>query len=178
MSIEVLRPPRCDVEAGLTRYSELLWSDGAMFEDTALPDGKAQIANVIGCMPPDDFPSLGAEDLPVVNRPIGFGVMYTRARPGHGAAAHAHDVAESLIPLTGRWRVEWWDEEGHVEQVLGPFDSITAPVGVEVAFHCETAGDGSEHGMILSIIASDSPRIRYSDETVERMRELGILDPD
>src|ERR1700752_4809071 len=71
----------------------------------------------------------------------GFNLGYCRAKPGCGPMMHNHDTNETFIPMTGRWRASWENENGEVEHVdLDPLDVVSFPPGMIRRFENITEG--------------------------------------
>ncbi len=67
---------------------------------------------------------------PTIPGEHGFTLVLDKVSPGNGAPAHSHTTVEVFVPLSGQW-VFSWGAQGHEEgTILGPWDTISFPVGV------------------------------------------------
>ena len=66
---------------------------------------------------------------------------------------HNHDTNETFIPMTGRWRASWENENGEVEHVdLDPLDVVSFPPGMIRRFENITAGDPNQDSILMFVI--------------------------
>jgi len=158
----------------ITHMDDLPRSDGALFRDMRLPDGRGQVTHVIGHLEEAARHGVAPEDRPVVNQRAGYCVTYAYHEPGTGAPRHRHSAYETLIALDGAWDVTWY--EGRVEQhtELRSGDTITAPPGMEVGFRNLTTPPGRPTATIISILGTDDPDIAYPDDVEQRLKALGL----
>jgi mannose-6-phosphate isomerase-like protein (cupin superfamily) len=70
---------------------------------------------------------------PAIPAEHGFTLAFNQVQPGKGAPLHSHSVVEVFVPLSGRWKFFWGeDDKGEVE--LGPWDTISFPAGLMEGF--------------------------------------------
>jgi hypothetical protein len=85
---------------------------------------------------------------------------------------HNHDTNETFIPMTGRWRCSWEDEDGHVEHLdLDPLDVISFPPGAIRRFENVTPGDKNQ------VIGGDGPRAEFTDDSMKELEHAGVWPP-
>lgn len=101
-----------------------------MFIDSILPGHKRMNYAIIG-----DTASENPEFRPILEQSHGFQIGMFMCPPGNGPAWHTHDYVELFLPLSGRWRFYWGnDEDGQDEpegeSILGPWDLISLPPGL------------------------------------------------
>ena len=99
-----------------------------------------------------------------------FNLHMVQAKPGNGAALHAHPTDEVFMPLSGRWKV-FWDNDGAIEEViLGPRDVISVPPGVYRGF--ENAGE--EEAFLLVVLGGKDPgKVSWGPEIIEAAKGMG-----
>ena len=59
----------------------------------------------------------------------GFNLGNCNAKPGHGPMMQNHDINETFIPMTDKWRCSWENEHGemgHVDLLNDPLDDTTS----------------------------------------------------
>jgi quercetin dioxygenase-like cupin family protein len=144
--------------------------------DSGIPGYERKIFNVMGFEAPETEESgekIVASPVGQVNarysaipHPAGFSLAYVECEPGNGVIYHTHDTNETFIPVTGRWRVYWGEDES-VD--LEPRDVISFPGPVPRRF----LNIGEESALMLAIVAGDSPRIFVDPEALERARQTG-----
>src|SRR2546429_9151527 len=84
---------------------------------------------------------------------------------------HNHDTNETFIPMTGRWRASWENENGEVEYVdLNPLDVVSFPPGMIRRFENITEGDPNEESILMFVIGGGAAA---AGGTQPGMAELG-----
>ena len=109
---------RDEMKKRVARFKDLQGSDGGL-PDSNMPGCERTLFNVIGFQPPkgegDSVTSpVGGDASRAAAIPIseGFNLGYCKAKPGHGPMMHNHDTNETFIPMTGKWRCSWENEDG------------------------------------------------------------------
>jgi mannose-6-phosphate isomerase-like protein (cupin superfamily) len=161
-------------------FKDLKGSDGG------LPDSKMMgcirtLYNVIGFQPPqgegDAVTSpVGDEASRLATIPIseGFNLGYCRAKPGNGPMMHNHDTNETFIPMTGRWRCSWENENGETDYVdVGPLDVVSFPPGVARRFENVTDGDPNGEAILMFVIGGNAPKAEFTDQAMDELVEAG-----
>jgi hypothetical protein len=161
-------------------FKDLKGSDGG------LPDSKMQgclrtLYNVIGFQPPegeadavtspvgDDASRLAA--IPISE---GFNLGYCRAKRGNGPMMHNHDTNETFIPMTGKWRCSWENENGETEYVdVGPLDVVSFPPGVARRFENVTDGDPNAEAILMFVIGGNAPKAEFTDQAMDELVSAG-----
>lgn len=175
---------RADMMKRVAFFKDLKGSDGG------LPDSKMKgcirkLYNVIGFQPPkgeggavtspvgDDASRLAA--IPISE---GFNLGYCRAKPGNGPMMHNHDTNETFIPMTGKWRCSWENENGGVDYVdAGPFDVVSFPAGCARRFENITEGDPNEEAILMFVIGGNGPKAEFTDKAMDQLIAAGAWKP-
>lgn len=172
MTISVIQPARAEVLRGLARFKELAGVSTGL-PDMQLPSCQRTFYGVLGFVQPkgdEEFSPFGDAVVPKIDHiPTGFGAAFVKAKPGCGVLMHAHDTAESFMPVGGQWKVEWEGAEGTSQVVLEPLDFICVPVGVQRRFECISAPAGETEGTLFAIISGDAPIAEWSPESVAQI---------
>jgi mannose-6-phosphate isomerase-like protein (cupin superfamily) len=161
-------------------FKDLKGSDGG------LPDSKMMgciraLYNVIGFQPPqgegDAVTSpVGDEASRLAAIPIseGFNLGYCRAKPGNGPMMHNHDTNETFIPMTGKWRCSWENENGETDYVdVGPLDVVSFPPGVARRFENVTDGDPNGEAILMFVIGGNAPKAEFTDQAMDELVTAG-----
>lgn len=160
---------REEILARTAFFSELkTFSSG--FSDAAAPNTHRVMANVMGYQPPPGGRSpVGADAARNAALKIseGFNLAYVRCKPGHGPLMHNHDTAETFIPMTGRWRMSFnEDDTQHVD--VGPLDVLSFPPAVARRFENITWDEPDTEHILMVLVSGDAPRA----ETTDRAKAL------
>ena len=171
---------RAQMMKRVARFKDLRGSDGG------LPDSKMKgcirtLYNVIGFQPPpgegDAVTSpVGDEASRLAAIPIseGFNLGYCRAKPGNGPMMHNHDTNETFIPMTGRWRCSWENENGETDHVdVGPLDVVSFPPGVARRFENITDGPPNEEAILMFVIGGNAPKAEFTDQAMDELVAAG-----
>jgi len=171
---------RAEMLKRVARFKDLKGSDGGL-PDSKAPQCERTLYNVIGFQPPKD--SGGAVTSPVGDDasrlsaiPIseGFNLGYCRAKPGKGPMMHNHDTNETFIPMTGRWRCSWENENGETEHVdVGPLDVVSFPPGVARRFENITDGPPNEEAILMFVIGGNAPKAEFTDQAMDELVAAG-----
>jgi quercetin dioxygenase-like cupin family protein len=152
-----------DLRQRVARFAELKFSSHAHL-DTYLPGNAREICPVIGP---------GVLEDPALKPPIaadGFNVTYVKCAPGNGNALHDHPTVEVFIPMTGKWSFRW-GANGEDEVVLGPWDVISIPPGIERQFR----NVGGEDAHMMAILGgSDAGKVIWSKRVLDEARKRGL----
>jgi hypothetical protein len=161
-------------------FKDLKGSDGG------LPDSKMKgcirtLYNVIGFQPPqgegDAVTSpVGDEASRLAAIPIseGFSLGYCRAKPGNGPMMHNHDTNETFIPMTGKWRCSWENENGETDYVdVGSLDVVSFPPGVARRFENITDGDPNAEAILMFVIGGNAPKAEFTDQAMDELMAAG-----
>lgn len=145
-----------------------------MFIDSILPGHYRMNYAVIG-----DTASEDPEFKPLLEQPHKFQVGIFMCPPGNGPAWHTHDYVEMFVPLSGRWRFYWGNDEDGAdepegESVLGPWDMISLPPGLWRGFE----NTGEEDAWCFAVLESHEVYTDkdpyWPDWVVEQARERGL----
>jgi hypothetical protein len=175
---------REEILTRVARFKDLKGSDGGL-PDSHMPGCERTLYNVIGFQPP---PGSGggvtspvgdqAAQLAAIKISEGFNLGYCKAKPGHGPMMHNHDTNETFIPMTGRWRASWENQNGEVEYVdLGPLDVVSFPPGLIRRFENVTPGDTNEEHILMFVIGGDAPRAEFTDKSMSELEGAGVWPP-
>jgi mannose-6-phosphate isomerase-like protein (cupin superfamily) len=171
---------RAQMMKRIALFKDLKGSDGG------LPDSKMKgcirtLYNVIGFQPPqgegDAVTSpVGDEASRLAAIPIseGFNLGYCRAKPGNGPMMHNHDTNETFIPMTGKWRCSWENENGETDHVdVGPLDVVSFPPGVARRFENITDGDPDTEAILMFVIGGNAPKAEFTDQAMDELVAAG-----
>jgi hypothetical protein len=172
---------REEILARVARFNKLKGYDGGL-PDSQMPGCERTLYNVIGFQPPADAGSgvtspVGeqAAQLAAIKISEGFNLGYCRAKPGHGPMMHNHDTNETFIPMTGRWRASWENENGEVDHVdLEPLDVVSFPPGLIRRFENVTPGDPNAEHILMFVIGGDAPRAEFTDHSMRELEDAGV----
>ena len=175
---------REEILARVARFKNLKGYDGGL-PDSHMPGCERTLYNVIGFQPPAGAGGgvtspVGdqAAQLAAIKISEGFNLGYCRAKPGHGPMMHNHDTNETFIPMTGRWRASWEDENGQVEHVdLDPLDVVSFPPGLIRRFGNVTPGDPNVEHVLMFVIGGDAPRAEFTDGAMQELEKAGVWPP-
>lgn len=163
MPLPVIRPTRAEISQCFVRYSSVHGS---------VHDGNFA-KNVLGFVAPHDEKWLTAtksDPLPSIIQAAGFRVYFVECKQGSGCDWHNHDTTETFIILGGTWRVEWEGKEGVDFIVMERYDVFSFPPGVLRRFCNMSHADGRDEGVLLAIVAGDTPVAETLEEELARMR--------
>jgi quercetin dioxygenase-like cupin family protein len=174
---------RAEMMKRVAYFKDLKGSDGGL-PDSRMPGSIRKLYNVIGFQPPKGAEGAvtspvgdDASRLAAIKISEGFNLGYCRAKPGNGPMMHNHDTNETFIPMTGKWRCSWENEQGEVEFVeLGPLDVVSFPPGVSRRFENITPGDPEDEAILMFVIGGDAPRAEFTDKAMELIRAVGALE--
>jgi mannose-6-phosphate isomerase-like protein (cupin superfamily) len=148
------------------------------FADAHVPNTKRTLLNVIGyAKPKEGFRSpVGADasKSAAIEISEGFNLAYVRCKPGHGPLMHNHDTNETFVPITGRWRCSWNEQD--VQSVdVGPLDTVSFPPGVARRFENVTFDEPDQEHILMVIVAGDAPGVEStvgSEQLIAKHNEL------
>src|SRR6266498_5061494 len=163
---------RAEMIKRVARFKDLKGFDGGL-PDSKMAGCERTLYNVIGFQPPKG--AGGALTSPVGDQAAalaaikiseGFNLGYCRAKPGRGPMMHNHDTNETFIPMTGRWRASWENENGEVEHVdLKPLDLISFPPGAIRRFMNVTRGPRSKYSTLMFVIGGNAPSSEFTSKS-------------
>jgi quercetin dioxygenase-like cupin family protein len=176
MPIQVIKPTNAEMLRCVARASDVAGTwDG--FPDSDMPGCRRQLFNYVGFAAPEGgINPVGDTAKPAIRhlRP-GFGVAFVKAEPGQGVPFHAHDTNETFMGLGGTYRVEWEGAEGVGSVLIGKYDLISFPPGVQRRFECVEAEPGGTTATLLGVVGGDEPKAEYSPEAAAWLRAAGKL---
>jgi quercetin dioxygenase-like cupin family protein len=172
---------REEIMKRVARFNDLNGSDGGL-PDSHMPGCERTLINVIGFQPPEgegDAVTSPVGDDAARNAAIpiseGFNLGYCKAKPGHGPMMHNHDTNETFIPMTGKWRCSWENENEEVEHIdLDPLDVIAFPPGAIRRFENVTAGDPNQEHILMFVIGGDGPRAEFTARSMRELEQAGV----
>ncbi len=87
---------------------------------------------------------------------------------------HNHDTNETFIPMTGRWRCSWENQNGETDHVdVGPLDVVSFPPGVARRFENITDGDPNEDAILMFVIGGNGPKAEFTDQAMDELVAAG-----
>lgn len=177
MHIDVIKPPREEVEKCIARFKDLKGTSNGL-PDMAVDGYHRTFYSVLGFAPPKgdaEFSPFGDAVRPKVGHlQTGFGLAFVKCKVGQGVLMHTHDTYETFMIMDGKWKMQWEGDKGVETTFLEPLDFIAFPIGVQRRFECSEAPPGKEEGTLLGIIAGEKPAAVYSPESVEILAKHGI----
>ena len=156
-SVEEMLETRVARRADLKAYPE-------SFVDTVIPRYKRDLYSIIGQSvfeDPDMRPAIGV--------PHPFSLSLIEMEAGQGAGLHSHTTEEVFMPIDGRLAV-FWGDEGENEVVLGPFDTVTVPIGVMRGFR---NADDKRIRVIAIVGGDDGGRLTWHEGLIAEAEEYG-----
>ena len=75
---------------------------------------------------------------------------------------HTHDMVETFLVISGKWKLEWELDTGGEYTILEPLDFMACPVGVQRRFECVESAPDKDEGLILGMIAGELPAAEAS----------------
>ena len=181
MPIAVVKPTRAELDRCVARFSELQRCDTGL-PDMQLPEGRRAFLNVLGFSQPKapgQFSPFGdMAPAAVSHLKAGFGLSFIAALPGCGVSMHTHDTVETFLVISGKWKLEWELDTGPDFAILEPLDFMACPIGVQRRFECVESAPDKDDGLILGMIAGESPATEASPAAIRRLVEAGIFTPE
>ena len=151
----------------VARYKDLRAFDSESspaFIDTVIPEFKRDLFSIIGKSVFENAeigPAIG------IAHPFSFGII--KMEPGQGGGLHAHETEEVFFPLNGPMVVRWGDD-GENEIELGPWDTITMPIGVMRGFQ----NPGTETLYAVAIVGGhDGGQLDWHEGVLDRAKQHG-----
>ncbi|MDB5616504.1 MAG: hypothetical protein JWQ24_742 [Tardiphaga sp.] len=173
--------PRAKMMERVAFFKDLKGSDGGL-PDSKMPGSIRTLFNVMGFQPPANEGGAitspvgeNAARLAAIKTSEGFNLGYCKAKPGNGPLMHNHDTSETFIPMTGKWRCSWENENGEVEYVDAlPFDVVSFPPGVARRFENVTEGDPEHESILMFVIGGNGPRAEFTDQSMKLLADAGV----
>lgn len=180
MAIPVVHLKRDEMLNCLARFDDLRIIEGGL-PDADLPGYERSFRTVLGFVPPEDedgarvspVPSSMRSHLAHIN--TGYGLAYVSCEVGQGVMKHAHDTVETFVPMNGRWRMVWDDENGEDYVDVGPLDVFSFPAGVMRRFYCLEVPEGQERATVMGLVSGEQPAAEYAPECIEELIKAGRL---
>ncbi len=134
----------------VARFDELKPIDYASFIKGYVPDGMQGYA-LIG---------RAGKTVPPVDGEHGFTMVINKVSPGKGAPLHSHPKPEVFVVLAGKCAF-YWGDKGENEVVLGPWDTISFPAGVQEGFR--NIGDEDAH-LLVVLTGSEVGEVTFASQ--------------
>ena len=172
MKLAIKEFPREEILRRVARFQDLTGSDSGL-PDMKIPGCYRTLINVIGFQEPPDSSIVSpvgkdASAAPAIAISEGFNLGFVKAKPGNGPLMHNHDTNETFMPITGRWRCEWSEENPEFVD-LGPLDVISFPPGVARRFMNVTSGEDDKEHLMLFVIAGNAPAAEFTPNATKIM---------
>ncbi len=117
----------------------------------------------------------------------GLVVCLIESPAGDGAPMHVHELGlENFFCLSGRFRVDWENDEGRHSKVLEPLDYCAIPTGIMRSF----TNISSEPGRMLAVVhiqgetqgdpihysnaLKEEVAAEYGSEMIQSLRDIGM----
>ncbi len=133
--------------------------------DAVIPGCEREIYNIIG---------RGMSEDPDHHVPItdnrGFNVAIVECEPGKGTLHHNHETIEMFMPLGGRWKVFWGEDEDSHSVTIGQFDVVSVPTGMMRGFR----NVSDEKAMLLVTVGGTDPgKCGWAKNVIEAAERRG-----
>jgi mannose-6-phosphate isomerase-like protein (cupin superfamily) len=163
----------------VARFSDLKgFSDG--LQDSGVPECEKTAFNVIGFQTPEQA-GVGAVNSPVgqsasenaaIKISEGFNLGFVKTRLGKCVLMHNHDMNETFVVMSGKWRVEWNEGRDLESLEIGPLDTITFPPGCARRFENITRDEPDAEHMLLFVVGGDAPQNEFTPSSMKRVEEF------
>jgi len=134
----------------VARFDELKPIDYASFIKGYVPDGTQGYA-LIG---------RAGKTTPPIEGEHGFTMAINKVSPGKGAPLHSHPKPEVFVVLSGKCAF-FWGDNGENEVVLGQWDTISFPAGVQEGFR--NVGDEEVH-LLVVLTGSEVGKVTFASQ--------------
>ncbi len=154
----------------VARFDELEGSSRPML-DAIIPGQEREIFQIIGKGVSEDR----EQKIPIADN-RGFNTAIIRCAPGKGTLHHDHKTNEVFMPLKGKWKIFWGENEDSNFVILEPFDTASVPPNLMRGFR----NIGDEEGLLLGIIGGTDPGgVQWRDDVLAEAAKRGLgLDGD
>ncbi len=159
----------------IARFKEMKGFDGGL-PDSGIDGSRRTLINAVGFQPPLETEKAGspvgseAARNAAIKIREGFNLGYCRCKPGNGPLMHNHDTNETFIPMTGKWRCSWNEDDPQFVDV-GPMDVVSFPPGVVRRFENITFDEPDMEHILMFVIAGDSPMAEFTDNALTIVQE-------
>ncbi len=152
-------------EPRVVRFNELAPSTQG-FIDSRIEGYERKIFTALGPGVTDSSDASSA-----IAEAYGFNLSFVECDHGKGPVLHRHPTSEVFVPMTGRWRFVYNDDESGAVEV-GPGDVLSVPVGVMRRF----VNLSDDPSLVFVVIGGNDPgTIEFPDEIIEQARETGFV---
>lgn len=112
----------------VARYKELKSSSLPLL-DAVIPGCEREIYNIIGRGVSEDR----NHHVPITDNQ-GFNLCIVECEPGKGTLHHDHETIEAFMPLNGKFKIFWGDDEDTHCVEVEQFDVVSVPIGIMRGF--------------------------------------------
>ena len=148
----------------VARFNRLQGSTLPML-DAVIPGCEREIFHIIGRGVGEDATQKAA-----ITDNRDFNVAVVRCEAGKGTLHHDHETNEVFMPLKGRWKIFWGDDEETRCVFLDPWDVASCPPHVMRGFR----NVSDEEGLLFVIVgATDPGRVTWRDDVLEEAERRG-----
>lgn len=116
--------------------------------DAVIPGCEREIYNIIGRGVSEDR----NHHVPITDN-RDFNICIVECEPGTGTLHHDHETLEVFMPLGGKWKIFWGDDEDSRCVTIGQFDVVSVPIGVMRGFR----NIGDTKAMLMVTIGGTDP---------------------
>ena len=85
---------------------------------------------------------------------------------------HNHDINETFVVMSGRWRVEWNEGTERESLKVERLDTISIPPGCARRFENITTGEPETKHMLLFVIGGNAPQNEFTPASMRRVAEF------
>jgi len=116
--------------------------------DAVIPGCEREIYNIIGRGVSEDR----THHVPITDNQ-GFNLCIVECEPGKGTLHHDHETIEAFMPLSGKWKIFWGDDEDTHSIIAEKFDVVSVPIGIMRGFR----NIGDEKAMLMVTVGGTDP---------------------
>ena len=150
----------------VARFDELKGSKMPML-DAVIPGCEREIYQIIGRGVAEDI----QQDIKITDNRH-FNVAIVRCKPGKGTLHHDHRTNEVFMPLSGKWKIFWGDDEESTYVTLSKWDVASCPPHVMRGFR----NVGDEEGLLFVIVGDTDPgSVEWRDDVVQEAAQRGTI---
>ncbi len=131
----------------VARFEELKSSKLPLL-DAVIPGCEREIYNIIGRGMSEDR----THHVPISDN-RDFNLCIVECEPGKGTLHHDHQTLEVFMPLGGKWKIFWGEDEDTHSVTIGRFDVVSVPIGIMRGFR----NIGDEKAMLMVTVGGTDP---------------------
>ena len=150
----------------VARFSELEGSKMPML-DAIIPGCEREIYQIIGQGVAED----PQQKVQITDNRY-FSCALVKCDPGKGTLHHDHKTNEVFMPLSGRWKIFWGENEDLTHVVLDKWDVASCPPNVMRGFR----NIGDQEALLLVIVGGTDPgKVEWRQDVLEDAAKRGNI---